>query len=153
MVVDKRNMVVGTNIDDLNAEIYLVGLSRVRPLQRASEIESDEEIEADGSPELESDDEADHKFKRQKIRGPSIHLGPVPNAESPPKQVFQEITTWIEKLGRVSLPKTARCIGRVDDLPDWIEIAAISMEDIDKFKEIWDRRPGALRGVVCVKAL
>lgn len=139
MEVNRRSMVVGDNLD---AEIYLVGLSslRVRPLGCALELESDTEIEPD------------RESKRQRICGPSIHLGPVPNAESSPKQVFQGITTWIRKLERAALPKTARCIGWVDDLPDWIEIA-IATEDIQKFEELWDRRPGALRGVVCVKAL
>ena len=135
--INERSMVVGTNIDNADAEIYLVGLSRVRPLRSALELESDKEIDAD------------RKFKRLRRDGPSIRLGPIPNAESPPKQVFQG---WVRKLERAALPKTARCVGWVDDLPDWIEIA-IATEDIKEFEELWDRRPGALKRVVCVKAL
>ena len=142
MDVSKRSMVVGANTDNSDAEIYLVGLSRMRPLRCALELaESDKEIV-----------ELDREFKRPRRYGPSIQLGPVPNALSPPKQVFQGITTWIKNLERAALPKTTRCIGWVDDLPDWIEIA-ISTDDIQKFEELWDRRPDALRKIVCVKAL
>ena len=137
MDINKRSRVVGTNID---GDIYLVGLSRVRPLRHASELESDKQIEVD------------RKFKRPRKRGPSIHLGPVPNAKSRPEQIFKRVTTWIKKLERAGLPKTARCVGWLDDLSDWIEIS-IATEDIKKFEELWDKRPGALRGVVCVKAL
>jgi hypothetical protein len=152
MDVNERSMVVGTNIDNADAEIYLVGLSRVRPLRCALELESDKEIVADESDkEMDADEsdkeiDTDRKFKRPRRDGPSIHLGPVPNAELPPKQVFQGITTWVE---RAALPKTARCVGMVDDLPDWIEIA-IATEDIEEFEELWGKRPAALRGVVCV---
>lgn len=158
MDVNERSMVIGTNIDSADTEIYLVGLSRVRPLRCALELEGDKTVVADESDkEMDADEsdkeiDTDRKFKRPRRDGPSIHLGPVLNAESPPKQVFQGITKWVEELERAALPKTARCVGMVDNLPDWIEIA-IDTEDIKKFEELWGKRPAALTGVVCVKPL
>jgi hypothetical protein len=133
--VNKRSLMAGTSKNG-EEEVYLVGLSRLS----APKIES--------SGDIGSFSTLDREFTPRNTDGPPIYLGPIPNNTIPPGQAFKQITTWVRELeGQVTLPETAYCIGWVDSLPDWLEIG-VHQEDVDKFDEVWDRRPDVLREIV-----
>ncbi|KAF8344550.1 hypothetical protein F5887DRAFT_1283198 [Amanita rubescens] len=149
--VKKRNIVVGTSKDSTNgeAELYLVGLSKVKPLLDAPESgdESDDE-----DTDLLSTLDREFRVKRRKINGLSLYrLGPISDNTVPPGQAFDQITTWAWKLpGQTTFPTTTRCKGWVCSLPDWLKIE-VHQEDADKFEALWKRRPDAQKGIVCMK--
>ncbi|KAK2467431.1 hypothetical protein APHAL10511_000666 [Amanita phalloides] len=124
---NERNVVIPHGKNGVESEVYLVGLSRVRC------------VHSESGSRRETGDVFmfDRAFKRQRITGPSIHLGPIPYIMQCAEEAFEEITAWIENTERVL---TARCIGWVDDSPDWLEIA-ISSEDKAKFEPLWAGRP------------
>ncbi len=114
-------------------EVYLVGLSRLNALKTGS------------NGDMGSFSALNRDFKPRKTDGPSLYLGPILNNTVPPGQAFDQITTWAWKLpGKTTFPTTARCIGWVDSLPDWLEIG-VHQEDVARFNEVWNRRPDAQR--------
>ena len=120
-------------------EVCLVGLSRLNALKTES------------SGDLGSFSALNGEFEHRNTNGSPVYLGPIPNNTIPPGQAFEQITTWAWKLpGQTTFPTTTRCIGWVDSLPDWLEIE-VHQEDVDKFDEVWERRPDVLKGVVCMR--
>lgn len=120
-------------------EVYLVGLSRLNALK------------AESSGDLKLFSALNRKVKRRRTDGSSVYLGPIQNNAIPPRQAFEEITTWVRELeGQTTLPETTHCIGWVDSLPDWLEIGNLP-EDAERLEALWDRRPGAQRDIVCMK--
>lgn len=133
---DERSLVASTSKNG-KAEVYLVGLSRFNAPK----------LERNGDIGLFS---ALDRVRRRKTDDPPVYLGPIPKNTIPPDRAFDQITTWARKLpGQTTFPTTTRCIGWVDSLPDWLEIG-VPEEDVDKFNEVWDRRPEVLRGIVCM---
>ena len=117
----------------------MVGLSRLNALK------------TEGSGNLTLFSALNRKVKRRRTSGSPVYLGPIPDNTIPPDQAFEQITTWVRELeGQVTLPETTRCIGRVDSLPDWLDIG-ITPADADKFEELWNRRPDAQKDIVCMK--
>ncbi|KAF8329024.1 hypothetical protein F5887DRAFT_1185480 [Amanita rubescens] len=130
--IDEKSVVIAPGENDFKSDVFLVGLSKC---VRSS-----------------ADDTAEQRpAKRPRKRGASIRLGPISSPKSTATRVFKEITTWTKNINGVSVPPTARCLGWVDNLPDWLEIEA-SEEDVKKFEELWSRRPGYtdLRKINCM---
>ena len=131
--IDEKSVVIAPGENDMKSDVFLVGLSKcVRSL---------------------ADDAAEQRpAKRPRKRKASIRLGPISSPKSTATQVFKEITTWTKNINGASVPSTARCLGWVDNLPDWLEIET-SEEDAKKFEELWSRRPGNtdldLRKIFC----
>lgn len=120
------------------AEVYLVGLSRFKALK----------TERSGARGPFS--ALDRGFRRR-TDGPPIYLGPIRDNTIPPVQAFNQITLWAwMSPGQTTFPITARCIGWVDTLPDYLEIG-IPSADVDQFDEVWERRPDVLRGIECLR--
>ena len=138
--LDDRNILLTSAKDD--AELYLVGLSKM--LRRVSESEGDAE---DLVGRLR------RQLKRQRVEGPSLRIGPIPSRYSPGtifRQVFEEITTWMKDMEGYSFLSTTRCIGWVDKLPDWLEVAS---QNVEEFGKLWEKRPDYLKDVLCMKDL
>ena len=129
--IDEKSVVIASGENDAESDVFLVGLSKcVRSL-------ADDAVEQ-------------RPAKRPRKMNTSIRLGPISSPKSTATQVFKEITTWTKNIIGASVPSTVRCLGWVDNLPDWLEIET-SEEDAKKFEELWSQRPGNtdLRKIFC----